>query len=117
VIELDKQADDLLQKVASAEDELDPNLLREVIPDKQEFIDYVTEREQRNDPSVKWILERLDSIGQQAGTEFSGRKKSRVSILLLRKKIAAAAKKRIQEKDWYLGPSSGPQVCFFESSR
>jgi hypothetical protein len=66
VIELNRSTDDLLQKVASAENELDPDLLREVIPDEAEFIDSVTGRGLRNDPSVKLILKRLDRIGQES---------------------------------------------------
>jgi len=42
VIELNRSTDDLLQKVASAENELDPDLLREVIPDEAEFINSST---------------------------------------------------------------------------
>lgn len=66
MIELNRSTDDLLQKVASAENELDPDLLREVIPDEAEFIDSVTGRGLRNDPSVKLILKRLDRIGQES---------------------------------------------------
>src|ERR1035437_4813603 len=80
MIEIDKETDDLLEEIASAPgDELEPELLRKIIPDKKVFLRYLKERGLLNDPTAKVIIARLESAemeNQAKGSAGSGKEKA-----------------------------------------
>jgi hypothetical protein len=59
-IKLDQNVDRLLELVAQAkDDDFDPRLLEEVIPDKQMFLEYLKHNRLMDDPAAKSILAKL----------------------------------------------------------
>ena len=72
MIEIDKETDDLLEEIASAPgDELAPELLRKIIPDKKVFLRYLKERGLLNDPTAKVIIARLEYAEMESQAKSS----------------------------------------------
>jgi hypothetical protein len=64
-IPIDEQADDILKRIAeSNNDQIDPDLLRAVIPDKAAFLDYITQRGLVNSPAARCIMAQLDALDE-----------------------------------------------------
>jgi hypothetical protein len=62
---IDEQADDILRRIAeSNDDQIDPDLLRAVIPDKAAFLDYITQRGLVNSPAARCIMAQLDALDE-----------------------------------------------------
>lgn len=62
VIELDQGTDSLFERIAGTEGDIfDPQALRAAIPDKEQFIDYLKQRDLADTPAAKVILAQLGS--------------------------------------------------------
>ncbi|MES2221884.1 MAG: HU family DNA-binding protein [Acidobacteriota bacterium] len=64
--ELDEQTDDLLQRIADSGDKIEPELLREIIPSRQELVRYLEQHRLTDDPIAQSILAQYDAIAEPA---------------------------------------------------
>jgi DNA-binding protein HU-beta len=64
--ELDVETDDLLNRMAKSGDQVEPDLLREIIPSREEFVRYLQQHGLTNYPIAQSILAQYDAASRPA---------------------------------------------------
>lgn len=79
VIEVDEETDGLLQRIAEAQGDVpDIRILRKAIPDMEQFVDYLNQRNLADTPEAKAILAQLrpEKIKVPARLKFAAKAKA-----------------------------------------
>jgi DNA-binding protein HU-beta len=61
-IEIDLETDDLLNRIAQCDDKVEPDLLRAIIPKRDEFLRYLEEHKLTDYPIAQHVLAQLDAL-------------------------------------------------------
>ena len=62
--EIDSETDDLLNRIAESGDEITPDLLREIIPSREEFVRYLQQHGLTEYPIAQSILAQYDALSR-----------------------------------------------------